>query len=133
MFHNKPIGNLAANEDIVIFSREQVSLMAEYLCCTDEQLIEQHQGIVCENIDFDNFRVQTIVAVSKSGDTQSVVVVGLDQEFLRFLRENETLFQEFLQNHPLFPEINWDDSLEKSEEIFNQIVDEYKKKNLEAS
>ena len=134
MYYTKQIGELSAKQDLVVFSKEQVSQMAIDNNVSEQEFIEQYKGVVCDNIELKNFNVDSILAVNEAGNTYDVVMIGLDQEnFVRFLGSDEPSFGEFLQKHPLFPEIKWDESLDRNQEIFDQIVQEYKKKNLEAS
>ena len=134
MFKSKNLGNIAGDDSIVIFTREQVSEIAGYLNCTDEELIQEHDGVVCRNLELNTFEVTSMVAVQNDGNTQTVAVIGIDQsKFVRFLDETEQEFAEFLQAHPLFPELKFEEPPETNDEIFSQIADEYRQQNVEKS
>ena len=135
MFKIENLGELDTEEQsVVVFTREQVAHFASLLRCTEEELVEKYEGVICNNLESNTFGVDRMIAVLEDGNTSSIVVVGLNHnKFVRLLKDDEPEFGDFLQNHPLFPEINWSDPLVKSEEIFMEIAKEYKKKISEAS
>lgn len=116
---------------LVIFSRKNFADLANHFQCTDQELISRFQGVQCGNLEDNEFTIGKMRAVLANGTTKTILVIGLSLEkCVRFLNENEPLFSEFLQNHPLYNFIDWADNPVKSEEIFNQIAEEYKQQNL---
>lgn len=115
---------------LVIFTRKHFSDLAKQFQCTDKELIEKYQGVHLCNLEENNFTIEKIPAVMADGNTQTAVVIGLALGFIRFLNVDEPLFGAFLQNHTLFNFIDWADDPVKSQEIFNQIAEEYKQRNL---
>lgn len=112
--------------DVVCFSMDMVSRLAEEIGEDVDELIENYGGVPCGFAADGNYGVDQVTAVDSQGRTYPVVMVGAPQDLVRLLDEDEPTFTEFYRNHPRHKEIGHGGGFNK--ELFAEIAEEYRKK-----
>ena len=126
MIKNREIGRLLVDAgDVVCFSMDEVSRLAEKLGVSEDGLIARYKGVSCGFAADGNYGVDQLTAINTEGESYPVIMIGGDPEkFHRFLRDDEKDFNEFYKNHPRRAAIGT--GKEFNHDLFEEVVQEYR-------
>jgi len=115
--------------DVVCFSMDSCLRVAERLGLDVDAFIERYNGVECDFRADGGYGVDQVTAVQDDGKTYDMILIGGDAEHLRrFLKEGESSFHEFMENHPRRDEIGSGEEMNHA--LFGEIAKEYHDKLL---
>jgi len=127
----KELGVLSVDAgDVICFSMDSVLKLMKRLNgdCGNfgddvDNFIEEVGGVPCDFRCDGGYSVDKMTAVMNNGSTCSVAVLGMPDNFKRFLRDDEIEFNEFVDNHPNYKDVGKGEDFDADK--FQKIVDEY--------
>lgn len=126
MIRATELGTLFADrEELVIFSLDEMSQIAERLKITVGELVEEFGGIRFPLKEGVGYSVNMCHVLDADGEVQDVAMIGSDpKKFVRFLASDEQSFDDFLKAHADYCIVGEGEFF--NEEVYDEIAEEYR-------